>query len=112
MKMGAGALRHQVKFRRRGSQVDDLGNPVGQFEDLFTVWGNVRETTGKERVAAGSVENLRTATIRIRKSPQTSGITEADQAVTRNEEWNILGIANVGHDDAMLDMLVQAGGAQ
>jgi SPP1 family predicted phage head-tail adaptor len=112
MKMGAGALRHQVKFRRRGSQVDDLGNPVGEFEDLFVVWGNVREAMGKERVAGGSIENQRTATIRIRKSPQTSVITEADQAVARGEEWNILGIANVGYDDAMLDLLVQAGGAQ
>ena len=48
----------------------------------------------------------------MRKSTQTSGLTEGDQAVTRGEEWNILGVANVMDDDAYLDILGQAGGAQ
>ena len=72
----------------------------------------MRERTGKERVEAASVENNRTATIRVRKSTQTAGLTEADQAVARGETWNIRGIANVGISDAMLDLLVEAGGAQ
>lgn len=109
---GAGRLRHRVTFNRQ-TQVDDgYGNVTGEFAPLFTVWGNVRETTGKERVAAGAVENNRTATIRVRKSSQTTGLTEADQAVSRGETWNIRGIANVGIDDAMLDILVEAGAAQ
>lgn len=109
---GAGRFRHRVTFNRQ-TQIDDgYGNVTGEFAPLFTVWGNVRETTGKERVAAGAVENNRTATIRVRKSTQTAGLTEADQAVARGETWNIRGIANVGIDDAMLDILVEAGGAQ
>ena len=113
-------LRHRVTFNRQEIEYDDYGNPVTDeygnavkaFAPLFTVWGNVRETTGKERVEAASVENNRTATIRVRKSSQTAGLTEADQAVARGETWNIRGIANVGISDAMLDLLVEAGGAQ
>lgn len=109
---GAGKLRHRVTFNRQTMIDDGYGNVTGEYEPLFTVWGNVRETTGKERVEAASVENNRTATIRVRKSTQTAGLTEADQAVARGETWNIRGIANVGISDAMLDLLVEAGGAQ
>lgn len=109
---GAGRLQHRVEFKRQSDETDAYGNVNGGFEPLFTVWGNVRETTGKERVSAGSVENNRTATIRIRNSAQASGLTEADQAVARGETWNIRGIAHADDKGAMLDLLVEAGGAQ
>ncbi|KZY05266.1 MULTISPECIES: phage head closure protein [unclassified Sulfitobacter] len=109
---GAGRLRHRVTFNRQGEEIDDYGNVVGEFAPLFTVWGNVRETTGKERVEAGAVENVRTATIRIRTSPQANGLTEADQAVARGETWNIRGIAHADDKGAMLDILVESGVAQ
>ena len=102
---GAGRLRHRVTFNRQTMIDDGYGNVTGEFEPLFTV-------CGKERVESASVENNRTATIRVRKSTQTAGLTEADQAVARGETWNIRGIANVGISDAMLDLLVEAGGAQ
>ncbi|MFU1606591.1 phage head closure protein [Sulfitobacter pontiacus] len=110
--MRAGKLRHLVAFNRQAETPDAYGNVTGTFEPLFTVWGNVRETTGKERVAAGSVENARTATIRIRSSVQARGLTEADQAVARGETWNIRGIANADDQGAMLDLLVETGGGQ
>jgi SPP1 family predicted phage head-tail adaptor len=109
---GAGRLRHRVTFNRQATEADEYGNVTGAFEPLFTVWGNVRETTGKERVEAGSVENVRTATIRIRGSAQARGLTEADQAVARGETWNIRGIAEADDKGAMLDLLVEAGVAQ
>lgn len=99
-------------FNRKSVAPDGYGNDEGEFEPLFAVWGSVRETTGKERVAAGSVENVRTATIRIRRSAQTSGLTEADQAIARGETWNIRGIAHADEKGAMLDLLVEAGVAQ
>ncbi len=111
--MGAGKLRHRVQFLRQGPEVDDgYGNVVTAFEPLFTVWGNVRETTGKERVDAGSVEGIRTATIRVRKSAATMGLTGADQAVARGETWNLSAPSNIGDNDAYLDILATAGGAQ
>lgn len=110
---GAGPLRHKITFNRQAEDgTDEYGNPMKAFALLFSTRGNVRETTGKERVRAGSVENTRTATIRIRSSAQARGLTEADQAVARGETWNILGIANADDKGAMLDLLVEAGVAQ
>jgi len=108
----AGRLRHRVAFNRRTDIEDGYGNVVGEFKPLFTVWGNVRETVGKERIAGGSVENLRTATIRVRRSSQSTLLTEGDQAIARGEAWNIIGIANADDEGVMLDILAQAGGAQ
>jgi head-tail adaptor len=105
-------LRHRVQFKRRSDSVDEYGNVKGDFEDLFSVWGNVRETTGKERVDSGSVATIRTATIRVRKSIQTQGLTGADQAVSRGETWNLSAPSNVLDNDAFLDILATAGGAQ
>jgi SPP1 family predicted phage head-tail adaptor len=110
--ISAGKLRHNVTFNSQRADTDEYGNVTGAFAFLFTTRGNVRETTGKERVAAGSVENNRTATIRIRGSAQARGLTEADQAVARGEVWNIRGIANADDKGTMLDLLVESGGAQ
>ena len=111
--IGAGSLRHRATFRRLGTQAaDEWGNESTSFVDHLTVWANVRETTGKERVAAGSVENVRTATMRVRSSADSRGITEADRVVARGETWNILGISNADDQGAMLDMLLQAGGIE
>lgn len=101
-------LRHRAKFQRQGQVPDGYGNTIGGWADHLTVWANVRETTGKERVAAGSIENNRTATIRVRSSAGTRGLTEADRVVARGETWDILGIANADDKGKMLDILVQS----
>jgi SPP1 family predicted phage head-tail adaptor len=110
--MDAGRLNHRAQFLRKAvDATDEYGNPMQEYAPMFTVWANVRETTGKERVAAGSIENLRTATIRIRSSSETRGLTEGDQVQARGKTWDILGIANADDKGVMLDLLVQAGGA-
>lgn len=110
--MNAGKLRHRIVFRRQAQVPDGYGNTVGEWQDLITVWSNVRETTGREAVKAGAIENNRTATIRIRSSTQSRGVTEADQVIARGETWNILGIANADDQGVMLDMLCQSGGLE
>lgn len=110
--MDAGRLNHRAQFLRKAVDgSDEYGNPSREYAPMFTVWANVRETTGKERVAAGSIENLRTATVRIRRTTATQGLTEGDQVQARGETWDILGIANADDKGVMLDLLVQAGGA-
>lgn len=102
-------LRHRVTFERSGSVRDAYGNMTQGWSELGKVYANVRETTGKERLANGAIENQRTATIRVRASEFSRGITEADRVVARSETWNIRGIANVDDKEAMLDILVEAG---
>ncbi|MEL7282112.1 MAG: phage head closure protein [Pseudomonadota bacterium] len=110
--MLAGKLRDRVTFKRRTLTDDGYGNLVGTFADHLTVWADVRETPGKERVAAGVIENTRTATIRIRKSPEADGLLVTDQVQARGVIWNVRGIANADRKSEMLDLLVETGVAQ
>lgn len=100
-------LRHRATFQRQADGSDGYGNTVQAWGDFLTVWGNLRETTGKETVAGGSVENDRTATLRVRKSTESNQVTNADRASVRGGIWKILGIANVHTDDAFLDLLLE-----
>lgn len=111
--MAAGKLNNRIKFSRAVAGDDGYGNTViSPYVEFLTVWANVRETTGKERVAGGSIENNRTATIRLRSSSQSRAVKQSDQVLARGETWDILGIANADDKGEMLDILVQNGTAK
>ncbi len=106
---GAGNLNQIVTFQRAVPWADDYGNTVNAWADHLSVWADVRETTGKERVDAGRVAEARTATVRIRRSLASLGLTTADRMTYNGGIWNIRSIAEVGRDRAMLDLLVEIG---
>jgi SPP1 family predicted phage head-tail adaptor len=106
----AGSLRDRVTFQRLVAGDDGYGNVFTSWNPSYlTVWANVRETSGKERVDAGRIEASRTATIRVRRSPDTLGLTEADRVLARGALWNIRSIAEIGSDRDVLDILCEAG---
>lgn len=110
--MRAGDLKHKIIFHVKGASARDrYGNLVPATASDVTVWGNLRETTGKERVAGGSIENLRTATLRIRVSTGTRTVSEADTLSARGEVWKILGKAHADAEGDFYDILIEAGGA-
>jgi len=110
--MNIGKLRHRVKFQRQTEDKDKFGNVRQDWADHLTVWGNLRETVGKERIGSGAVENMRTATLRVRSSTAAREISEADRVIARGETWDIKGIANADDAGRVLDMLLQAGGTR
>lgn len=109
--MKAPRLRERVTFERATSGDDGYGNVVTDWDAHLTVWADVRETLGKERVDAGRIEASNTATIRIRASNASRALTEADRVLARGGVWNIRSIVEVGNNRAMLDLLCERGGA-
>lgn len=107
--MSAGKLRDRVAFERPNDTPDDYGNVSTGWTNVTTIWGDVREASGKEKVENGAVQSLRMATVRVRKTTTTSGLTEADRAVFRGQTWNIRSIAQIGRKGSMLDLLCEAG---
>tara|TARA_Y100000310_G_scaffold325782_1_gene389813 strand:+ start:284 stop:613 length:330 start_codon:yes stop_codon:yes gene_type:complete len=107
--MAAGRLRDRITVERQTTTEDEFGNTVGGWSALLTLWADVRETPGKERIAAGRLEASRTATIRVRKSAQSDGITAADRIVYRGATWNITSApVEVSNRGAMLELLCVA----
>jgi SPP1 family predicted phage head-tail adaptor len=107
--MAAGKLRDQVTFQRPGVGDDGYGNVTAPWVDDVTVWADMLEQLGRERIAAGRVESARMATIRVRQSPETELATPAWRILARGEAWNIRSIARVGREREILEMLCEAG---
>lgn len=108
--MRAGKLRDRVTFQRQSDESDDHGNVLGEFEDHLTVWGDLRETPGKERIASGTVEATRLATLRVRYSADTAAITAADRVSARGAFWNIRsGPVQVLHAPSELEFTLETG---
>jgi SPP1 family predicted phage head-tail adaptor len=107
--MTAGKMRDRVAFERQSEGTDEYGNPAQDWAALFTVWADVLETRGKEKVASGTVEASNTATVRIRTSTQARTITEADRATFRGHVWNIRSVIDLGRDRALLELLCERG---
>jgi SPP1 family predicted phage head-tail adaptor len=82
---------------------------VTGWADHLTVWADVLETPGREAVAAGRVEASRTATMRIRRSSQSLGLSAADRVLVRGRVWNIRSIGDVGRDRVLLEMVIEVG---
>ena len=102
-------LREQVVFERLTEGDDGFGNTVTGWQAHLTVWADVRETLGKERVDAGRVEDSNTATVRIRNFPASRGLTPADRVVMRGVPWNIRSIVPMGNRGQYLDALCERG---
>ena len=105
--MKAGDLRDRVTIQRATTADDGFGNVTNGWTDHLTVWANIRETPGKEAVAAGRLEASRTATIRVRASSVSRGITAADRVQARGQVWNIRSVIEI--DRATLELLVENG---
>ena len=107
--MRSGTLRERLTFQRAVAGDDGYGNVTTGWADHLTVWADVRETLGRERIEAGRIEAASTATVRIRASAATRALTAADRAVVRGATWNIRSIVPVMNDRALLDVMLERG---
>lgn len=107
--MRAGSLRERVTFQRAINSEDGFGNVVSGWADLIERSANIRETPGKEAVAAGRIEAEKTATIRVRSCPATRGVTAADRIIARGQAWNIRSVVAVGDGRELIEFLCEAG---
>lgn len=113
----AGKYRDRVTVERKSGDGtrDKYGNLAEGWAGLQPIsefWGDLRETTGKERVAAGRLEDPATGTLRLRSSPETRSIQGSDRVIARGHTWAIKG-APVDPDGSRreLELLLERGGA-
>lgn len=76
--MRAGQLRNRITFQRPTSGVDDYGQPIpGGFEDVVTVWAQIRPTGSNERLAAAQMQSGQTHVVTVRYSAALAAATGA-----------------------------------
>lgn len=64
--MNVGRLSQRVTIKRRAVGRDAIGQPVETWEDVATVWANIRHLSGAESIKADQDVSVVRASIRIR----------------------------------------------
>lgn len=113
--LGAGELDARVRFDARG--VDANGDPLGEFEDGFTIWAKVQYLRGSESAVSNRLEGKQPVMIDVRDSAQARTITNAMRAVIVSGRGVVPGqVLNVnavapGRELGFLNIMATAGGA-
>lgn len=69
---------------------DTYGHVKSTWSELLSEWGNLRETTGRERLQAGAPEATATATLFVAYSKAAAALTAKDRVKVRGAVWNII----------------------
>lgn len=117
--MGIGELRERITFSKRNLQADDgYGNVESEFEDQFTVYGQVSPIKGRITTFLGEESNIaqkltpvQPVKLRVRYSRESKLIQPDWRAkvVSTGEFYNILSIANPDEKHGYFEMLAQSG---
>jgi SPP1 family predicted phage head-tail adaptor len=62
----AGSLNRRVTIQRHVTGTDELGGPIDTWEDVATVWANIRHLSGAESIRSDADVSIVKASIRIR----------------------------------------------
>lgn len=65
--MQAGKLNTRITIQAQASTQDELGQPVGAWVDVATVWADVRHSGGLGTIRAGGEVSMFKASVRIRR---------------------------------------------
>ena len=79
--LDASAYRFQVRVERRAAIDDGYGNVSGAWVALVTRRAAYKPVTGREQLAAGTLESTATGLLTLRADPATAGITAGDRVV-------------------------------
>lgn len=73
--MQAGRLNRRCVIQAPGTATDELGQPVPGWDDIATVWADIRMKSGLETIKAGAPVSTVQASIRMRyRSDITAGM--------------------------------------
>lgn len=75
--MRIGDLNSRVTIKQHVTGQDEIGQPVDVWEDVATVWANIKNRSGSEAIRADKEVSTVQASIRVRKR---SDITAAMRA--------------------------------
>lgn len=113
--IGSGDLDARVRFDQRG--LDTNGDPMGDFEEGFTVCTKVEYLRGSESAVSSRLAKVQPAILVVRDSSQSRAITNAFRAVVISgrgvrvgEVFNITAVAP-DRTPGFLNIMATSGGA-
>lgn len=98
------ALNSQVVVQSKLVAVDASGTPVDQWEDVCTLWADVRHPSGLEQVRGDALISRVRASIRVR---QRSGITAGMRALCAGSVYDVRAVLPDLQDRAYMDLVCE-----
>lgn len=97
-----GNLRHRVIIQGKQTTPDGMGGFVEAWQDIATVWGDVRPLRGQERYVAQQAVSEVTHKVTIR---YMSGIAPGNRILFDGRVFDILAVINVAERNRWLELL-------
>ena len=101
----ASRLNRRVVILQRNTATDSLGQPMEGWQEVQTVWGDVRYQTGLRTLSADELHITTKASIRIRQTRCSLGIAPGMRARVGLTEFNIL--ATLPKGTTAIDLVCQ-----
>lgn len=108
---GAGDLSARITFQAR--KLDTNGDPLGPWEDRFTVWTQLIWLRGSESALSLRLDGKQPVAMAVRASSHSRQITTAWRAVNArdaNQKFNITSVSPA-REAGFIDVLAVMGGA-
>ena len=105
--MKAGTLNSRVRLQRLSGAVDELNQPIpDDWDDVATVWSNIRYLNGIETVRSNAPVSVARASIRIRRRPD---IIAGMRVLFGSTVFNILAVLPDEESRERLDLACETG---
>lgn len=101
-----GGMRHRLVIENPQSTTDNLGGRQTEFQEAGSVWGNLKEKSGKESEFRGKVTDVYTHVLTCRN---TTLITAKSRLKYGNRFFNVKSIINPDGRDRYLEVLLNEG---
>lgn len=87
--MQAGRLNRRCLLQSASTATDEIGQPIPGWDDVATVWADIRMKSGLEAIKAGAVVSTVQASIRIR---YRAGVNAGMRLVHNLQAYEILAV--------------------
>ena len=104
-------LRDRVQLMRPLEGADDYGNPAKGWTAGPTVYADIMERLGSEKLGAGRIESTKLAAITLWAADLPQGFDARWRVTARGLEWSIQSVAGVGRSGSLVEISATHGGA-
>lgn len=104
--MNIGRMSHRVTLQRRATADDALGQPVGAWQNVATVWADAQPLRGREWFAAEAAQSSIDVKFTIRHRPD---VTSAMRVVWSGAPHDIRSVIDVGGKGEALELMAVRG---
>lgn len=93
--LAAGRLRHRVTIQQdQGTSRDDNGEHIEDYQDLATVWAEVKPLSGRELWAARQTQSEVTHRVTVRYSSALADLTGSIRVIHRDRAFHMDSVLN------------------